>query len=442
MRKSYILNPLVLLQLLTILSYLWTNIVNVGEGSAYLILLAAYVSLSTLAFLLRLTEEKLFIRASFFIFILLLIWIVTRIVIDLDDLRLLKALTVATTSGIFLFYIVGAFFHVTYCYLLNGSRGTATLLFSVLFSFSLIVLLAAILTLQKRADIFLVGHIDGTYQRPGNFLSIFFMMQSVLLLALLVKLSKVCLKRWCFSFWLIAYSTITLAALYSAQLFGSNSATAVISGVSVLTLTALLLMRHTRLSGYRAFGSLSLQFFGSIIKCTVWYGFVALSLLFSFVGMLVWWIEFDIMNTNLFGFGSGSINSLTSRWEILVNTGPEQLNYAPFLGNMNVAFLTTGDSGRTLHSLFPFVLANLGFIGLAIVLAFFAFVLRNQYRSIKTKCASQGLSSEAVLSLYLLSLLLFLLVFSNMSVDLFWIVLWFAVGLISQPFRFCLPVRI
>ncbi|EKF9805757.1 hypothetical protein O1D34_002176, partial [Vibrio cholerae] len=53
-------------------------------------------------------KKNLYFRIHFFFFLLLILWMAFRIVFDLNDLEYLKQLTVATTGGILLFYIIGA----------------------------------------------------------------------------------------------------------------------------------------------------------------------------------------------------------------------------------------------------------------------------------------------------------------------------------------------
>jgi hypothetical protein len=144
---------------------------------------------------------------------------------------------------------------------------------------------------------------------------------------------------------------------------------------------------------------------------------------------------FDLTSMRVFGFGTGSNNSIVSRFEILMESGMEQVGLAPFFGNMDVAYLTTGSSGRTLHSFFPNVMAHLGLIGLIIILIIFF----SAFKQLLNTCRCGGVANEFsyqnnMIAIYSAFVLAYLIFFANLATGLSWIVLWFTFGFVSRPF--------
>lgn len=435
-KYSGVPSTLILAQIAAILVYLNANIVNVGEGGVALPLLAAYVGFSVLVFILLWSQKVLFIRLHFLLFMIFLAWIALRVIIDLGSLERLKAITIATTGGMFLFYLVGAFFNVAYTWLQNDFRKTAVPKVVLVGFLALTIYLFISLVSRMRDDIFLIADLDGAYQRPGNFLSISFIIVSAMLVSFISAQTKNRNNRSGFLFWTLLYSAIAFLALISSQLVGSNSASAVLTCIFILTLITIMLLRKKKLRRLHAEGSLALPLSKNGLLGVVRGGFVAVMVLIAFLALLVQATNFDITSIRLLGFGAGTNTSLASRFDILIETGASQMGYAPLLGNMNVAYLTTGSAGRTLHTFFPYILANLGLVGLIISLTFFAMIFRQLYRSVKKDSVAGGSLNNAIVKLYFMYILLFLLLFANLAVGVTWAVMWFAVGFISQPFGF------
>lgn len=436
LKYSGVPSALILAQIAAILFYLNANIVNVGGGGLALPLLAAYVGFSILVIMIAWSQKVLFFRLHFLVFLVFLSWIALRVVIDLGDLEYLKQITIATTGGMLLFYLIGAIFNVAYVRLQDEFKKTTAHKFILLAFFALTVYLFINLLSRIRADIFLIADLDGAYQRPGNFLSISFMIASAILVSFILAQTKLGTKRIGLLFWVLLYSAIALLALISSQLMGSNSASAVVAGIFILTLITIMLLRNSKLRRLHAEGRLALPLSKYVSLGLVRSGFIAVFFLILLLTFLVQATDFDIKSIRLLGFGAGANTSLTSRFDLLIQTGADQMGYAPFLGNMNVAYLTTGSAGRSLHSFFPYIWANLGLVGLIISLTFFAMIFRQLSRSIKKYSVADGSLNNAIVMLYFMFILLFILVFANLAVGVSWAVMWFAVGFISQPFGF------
>lgn len=433
---------LILAQITIFIVYLYANVVNVGEAGTALPLLAAYVGFSGLIFLLLFLQKNLFFRLHFFVFIVFIAWIALKVIFDLGDLEYLKQVTIATTSGILLFYLTGAFFGISYVRMQEEPRKTTSDKFIITAIFALSIYLLINLLSRIRTDVFLIADLDGSYQRPGSFISISFIIVSVIFVSLLSNWNLMHKKKSKSLFWFLVYSVITIFVLINSQLFGSNSATAVVIGLYSLTVVTILLIRNRRLQRLHADGSLAWPLSSEMIRSLFKYCIVSVIWLFALLFFLVYGTNFDVSSTRFAGFhsgvgtGSGSIASLTSRFDILIQTGVDQISYAPFLGNMNVAFHVTGDAGKTLHSFFLFIFANLGLLGLLIIATFFYLIFRQLYNQAKLKSRPEGSFIYFLTTFYFILILLFLMLFANLSVGMTWPVIWFAVGFVSQPFGF------
>ncbi|MBF4217446.1 hypothetical protein, partial [Vibrio anguillarum] len=336
-----------------------------------------------------------------------------------------------------LFYITGASLGLTRHSLASLRSDIKIEKYIILLFYFLSIWMLYNFSQRLHDSLFYLKDIDGSYQRSGNFLSISFIIVSFAYLNLVLKniaQGATILARF---FWLSVYTLSTLMALVGSQLFGSNSATAVILGVYLITLVmSLVTAKKTVWLSYLKH-KLVLPWSKRLVKNLSLMALIGLAI---FVGALVLIIGisgFDITSLRLLGFGSGSNASLLSRVDILLETGANQLNYAPFLGNINVAYLTTGNAGKTLHSFFPYVMANLGLVGLLAVLTLFTNVLLQLYRETK-QAKYTGLYGYqlSMVALYSIFLFLYILFFANLSTGIEWPVLWFTLGFISKPLGF------
>ena len=428
---------LVSVQWAMLLVYLKANIVSIGSGGVALPVLALFVGTSGVLFLALWMKNQLYVRPHLFLFLALMAWIAFRVVYDLGDLGHLKALTIATTGGMLLFYLLGAALRVGYQQLVQDER----VRWPITLALSLVVFLLVWILIdfsgRLHARWFLLTGIDGGYQRPGNFLSILFLMFSFLFILNALSRQGLSFRLKSEFIWVTVYISVTIAMLGTAQLMGSNSATAVVAGVALITLAlAVFAPRRKAFLSYLE-GRLALPLSKHLLRSLVLTTLFGLATLVVLVATLITVTGFELERLRVLGFGAGRVISLASRLEILFEHGVAQLSYAPVLGNMNVAYLTTGGAGRTLHSFFPFVMANLGLVGLAIVLLLFLVVFLQLYRESKARPLG-GLYAYRLnmVAIHSFLLLLYLLVFANLSTGVSWIVLWFALGFVSQPIVF------
>ncbi len=437
LKNSRILSLFVVVQFTSFLIYLNANIISVGEMGTALPLLAVYVGLSGIIFLALWLQRGFYFRVNLFVFLLLIIWVATRIIFDLGNMEYLKQITVATTGGMLLFYLLGAFFGISYQSVLVQTEKTFFLKFLVFVFLCLMIWMLYNFSQRLHPRLFYLLDVNGAYQRPGNFLSISFIVVSFFYLTFVLQRIEIKISALSVFFWFCIYTSSALMALAGSQLFGSNSATAVILGVYLITLvmTLILPLKVIWLSYLKQ--KLALPWSKRLIKNMSLMALLGLLLFIGIIILIITVTGFDITSLRLLGFGSGTNTSLLSRIEILLETGANQLSYAPFLGNINVAYLTTGNSGRTLHSFFPYVMANLGLVGLMIVLLLFTSVLVQLYRESKRGRYTGLYGYQAnMIGVYSIFVFLYILFFASLATGVSWAVLWFTLGFVSKPFGF------
>jgi hypothetical protein len=424
--------------IVALLVYLFENISNVGSAGTALPLLATFFVCSVLVSFWLFLKRTFYVRIHLILFFLFIAWIALRVVIDLNDLERLKAITVATTGGIVLFYLAGAFVGLVFHQAFAQSRKIIFFIGLLVAYLGLLITLHMHLGERLREDIFLIDDLDGAYQRPGNFLSISFTVISFMVFSFALRRIAGEMSRLMYAFILLLYTAQMFLALVASQLFGSNSATLVVFGMFFITVTMILVINNKTLYSRYAHNKLRHLWSKRVFKRLAQFVGVSIALVVLLCSVVIWVTGFDLMSIRFFGFGSGSNSSLISRIEILMNTGLDQLAYAPIFGNMNVAYYTTGSSGRTLHTFLPYVMANLGIVGFFMVLALFGFVIRQLMREVAARNTGNFFNDFflANLALYSICIFMFLFLFANIATGVTWSVLWFTLGLVSKPFGF------
>ena len=428
---------LVSFQSATFLVYLKYNIVSIGSGGVALPVLALFVGASVVLFLALWMKNRLYVRPHLFLFLGLMAWVAFRVVYDLGDLERLKALTIATTGGMLLFYLMGAALRIGYQKLVQDE----TVRWPITLALSLVVFLLVWILLEFSGRLhsryFLLTGIEGGYQRPGNFVSIVVLVFSFLFILGALKTQGLSSRLKSESIWIIVYVAVAIAMLGTAQLMGSNSATSVIAGVTVITLAlAVFAPRRTAFLSYVR-GRLALPLSKRLFRSMALSALVGLVAVVLGIAALITVTGFELERLRVLGFGAGRITSLASRLDIMMEHGVAQLSYAPLFGNMNVAYLTTGNAGSTLHSFFPYVLANLGLVGLALVVLLFLTVFMQLHREAKARPSGGAYAYRSnMIAIYSFLILLYLLMFANLATGVSWVVLWFALGFISEPVKF------
>lgn len=427
------------IQIMVFIFYFYFNIINIGEEGQKIELLMFFVAISIVMFFLRSFNEEVVIKTHLLLFLMLIIWISIRVLTDKDDLDFLKQITIATTGGMFLFYCLGVALSISFYRMLYIENAFHPEWINISILCAYMILSFSVLNIfyeNMSEDHFYLKNINGLYQRPGNFLSIIFIFISYIYF--FVSLSGFLNKRKIGILALVVFLLYSISAIVNiicSQLLGSNSATGVIVFIYVLTIALMFyscsdkMIELFYLKGSRVYFSFFALRRLFLISISMAISFIIALLVASNI------INFNLNKLNVFGLGAGEITSLTSRFDILASAGLEQMSFSLFWGNIDVAYLTTGNSGKTLHNFFPFIIANLGVFGFLIVLMLFLFVFYEYVKSIFLDCNLSGLLiyKNSVFNFYSLLVFAFLVIFANFTTDVSWIVLWFFIGFSTRP---------
>ncbi|MBK9624801.1 MAG: hypothetical protein IPO38_09665 [Rhodocyclaceae bacterium] len=123
---------------------------------------------------------------------------------------------------------------------------------------------------------------------------------------------------------------------------GSNSATAIVAVFTLLSISICFLLLSKRiLKEYKIKGGRIFRLKNVIFIFSMSFVRIMITIAAIFL-CITWYLDLDITQTRIFGFGEFESSSLSSRGQILSQWGLKQILYAPFLGNVNVAYLVTG----------------------------------------------------------------------------------------------------
>jgi|GEM_PF-1544047 len=424
----------------SLLLYLFTNIKLIGEGSPALAILAFSVLLGGFLIVLEIVlKQNVYIKKSFLVLILFFTYFIVNITLNRPND--LKALLLATSGGIVLFYILGSLVSTNLLYIKEKILNSNQFLnifnfFYTAFSFLFLVLfLDTFITLvaNVRTDLFLLADLNGMYQRPGSFLVISFFIYSFMTAFFLfvnkyAKRSKFIVLMTFVLFGL--YCLLTIGGMLLSQMIGSNNALVNLGGLLFATTIFYIFINFTKsekllskikLNIKKIFLSkLGYKLFGSI--------FVSLFVVLVLLVGLINYFDIDLDQFRIFGFGSGEVSSVSSRLALWDNF-LVHFDYNPIFGNMAVDALTTGEGSYT-HSFIATLLTHLGMVGFML---FFIYI----FIAIKEKLNNQrDIYVNNLFALY--SLIVFAGIFAIASFGTFvaWVPLWFLLGLIFPPIVF------
>lgn len=423
------LHILSLLQILLLSLYLVLAIINIGENEGGgILLLAAFLLLSFVSLLIQAIKKSLVIRFHLFFVLLFVLWLALRVTVDLYDTQYLKQVTIATNGGILLFFFIGTFCNhaLTMISKTKNSIISLKIILSAFFVMSFWVLASLQSRMLERDDIFFIKDVNDQYQRPGNFLIILFIIVSFSYLT--ISNRQFIKKKLSWLFWLIIYSISLIISLINSQMFGSNTATANLAAIYLITTVLSLLSFNESIFIFFSNGKiksfLSRKALISIFK----YSFLVVILAFIIAFTILRVTEFDLSKTRIFGFGSGENSSLSSRASIFKEEALDQLSYSPILGNANVAKITTGNSGEFLHNFIPNIIAELGLVGLLIITLILFSVFSILLKKIKNSSRDEKGFNKFIINMWLFFILLFLFFYANIAVEKSWAVIWFYIG--------------
>lgn len=424
----------------SLLIYLYTNIKLIGEGSPALAVLSFSVLIGVYLIVLEIVLKKnISIKKSFFFLILFFTYFIVNITLNRPND--LKALLLATSGGIILFYILGSLVSINLLYIKEKTLNSNQFLnmfnfFYIVFSMVFLVLfLDTFMTLAEnvREDLFLISDLDGMYQRAGAFLTISFFIYSFMTVFFIfinkyVKRSKFIILMAFLFFGL--YCLLIICGMVLSQMIGSNNTLVHLGGLLFATTIFYIFINFTKSGNLLSkiklnikksfFSKLAFKLFGSI--------FVSLFIVFVLLVGLINFFDIDLDRFRIFGFGSGEVSSVSSRLALWDNF-LIHFDYNPIFGNMAVDILTTGE-GTYVHSFIISLLTHLGIVGfiLFFIYLFFAIkeILNNQ----------NNFYVNNLLTLY--SLIVFAGIFAIASFGTFitWVPIWFLLGLIFPPIVF------
>lgn len=424
----------------SLLIYLFTNIKLIGEGSPALVVLAFSVLLGGLLIVLEvLLKQNVYIKKSFLFLILFFTYVIVNITLNRPND--LKALLLATSGGIILFYILGSLVSTNLLYIKEKILNSNQFLnmfnfFYTAFSFLFLVLfLDTFATLMEnvRTDLFLLADLDGMYQRPGTFLVISFFIYSFMTAFFLfvnkyAKKSKISVLMSFVLFGL--YCLLTIGGMLLSQMIGSNNTLVNLGGLLFATTIFYIFMNFTKSENMLSYIKLNIKkiflsklgskLFGSI--------FISLFVVLVLLVGLINYLDIDLDQFRIFGFGSGEVSSISSRLE-LWNNFTIQFDYNPIFGNMAVDALTTGEGTYT-HSFIATLLTHLGMVGFILFFIYLFIAIKEKLKN------SNNLYVNNLFALY--SLIVFAGIFAIASFGTFitWIPFWFLLGLIFPPIVF------
>lgn len=427
-KRSNIIELIILIQIFIILLYLFGNVAKIGEQGVGQSLIVIYFLCGIMLALLKYSDIKVKFNVSLLIFIAGLIWISIRYLIDYQEYLSLREIMLGTTGGILLFFLLGL--------LINNSSGEVKNYYFAKFYaisimyFGLVVWVYFQLSSQIRVDIFLLDDSTESYQRPGNFISISFIIYSFvyiksLFCIILIDASNV-YKVINNSIYLI----ITLMLILLTQLIGSNSATAVVLIISFITTCFFSLFlrfdfnKFSRLTVKRVIAKYLIQ----VLKVVV--------VLTAVVLLVIFYLEIDIFQMRMFGFGEYENSSINSRFDIIAKWGWQQISFAPIFGDVKVAEKVTGDDGMFLHNFLPSALASLGIIGFILIISFFYYSFKYLFKSANKFNELKSLHGclKMLGKYYAILIIASLFIFANLTVHYSWCVIWFALGFYCDSF--------
>lgn len=367
---------------------------------------------------------------AFFCYLLL------RFITDGVDFKFVFSHSFGTTGGVILFYFIGlsvSVLHRVFDLVLRERKlilnyGILNLILSVgmvsFWSFLWVYFYRLL-----RSDIYLIdGSAAESYQRPGDFIVIVFIIQVVLYsyyqsVCLLSSTGRFKLIR-CFTLLFLILSG--LFAISIAQFIGSNKAFIIVLSIVAGIICVEVLLR---VPGFLWFiQRRRLSFISLLIGSASKYTFVAVvfgSLLVLLLTLaIVWFSNIEFYKLRAFGFGSGEVTSITSRLELLGGFWM-QFAYSSGIGDLLVDCKTSG-CGTYAHSIIASLLTHLGVGGLIIVLVYIGAAL---FESGKDWKHSGDLFGSNVRTLYSYSVLAIVFFVSIVGVHFTWSVFWFACGL-------------
>lgn len=422
------------LNLFFLFCYILLNILNLGKGSDGIIFILMFFLLSGIYLFFKMLNNKIKISYNIFIIFIIAIWITIRVTIDMNNTYFLSQILIGSTGGILFFLFIGiGVATITNKVLAESIKGTR-----IYINASLIILVTALISNLYlsisfipglRDDIFLLLDPSINYQRPGNFMSIFFIITSIFFTITISSNMKICSIKGLF-FILLYFSSLILSLLNS-QMIGSNNAFVVIFlvGMSTIFITFLLLFKSSRLALYTTQSNIILN--KNVLRNIVFTLVLIFLILIVLLLLVVLTFNIDLTSSRILGFGSNTNSSLASRYAIIIDNISIHLRDSPIIGNINIDRETTG-IGTYVHSFLLYAWTHTGLIGLFLFLILFFNLFQSFIHRANGNLFTYEFARERYFHISQLLILLFVFLIANIGTTIDWAVLWFTVGLVGN----------
>jgi hypothetical protein len=369
---------------------------------------------------------------SLVMFLIFVCWVIIRYFLDFHNLTAISEVTIKTTGGIILFFVIGLLLREV----IEIKQIKYKLNFLPLASFFLISWVYIFSQFYSRTtpEFFLTPNIEGYYQRSGNFISISYLIFTFLYFLKSINFKKI--KNHTFlNLPNIIFTSVSLLCFLSAQLIGSNNAAVVVFFVFIISFAFNLsiINYHEFFYTYKFNQAKLKKIFIYFFK----YFFMAGILFYSLIFVSLQYFGYNLSQLRLFGFGYGFNSSIISRIKIFNQFASQQLSYAPLLGNADVASITVKNSGNFIHSFLLNISTHLGLLGVLLITLFLYYVFQQFYKvnSISKSFPPSEFFANRALTAYSFVVFLFLFLLANIATEFTWIVFWFACGFFLPHFQ-------
>lgn len=406
--------------------YINLNNIEVSGGDGYLGMFFVLAFLS--AFLSKEISLKYINRSSFFVF-LFIFYHIFAWAIGTQDLSVVHAYVLGTSQGVVLALLEGLGFSLIFSEIffqisISQTKRKTFIKFLVL---SVLVLFyyidsAVLIDHMKnvRLDIFLIDNVNANYQRPGQFMTINYLVSCAIFI--LLEISDKKNKGWIniIAFFFIILISFKLGLL--SQLLGSNSSLFSVLCVfaGVVLYFACSIKSFEKVRGKISFAKLFFR--KQNTKCFF--------LIFT-IGCGIYFysslLTFDFEKYRAFGYGAGNNSSVLSRIELFKNNFIEHFSYAPILGDVMVDSKLTG-TGTYIHSLLS-VLTHLGIVGSILFITMTLNIHSEIKKKIERNINPEVLFLNSNYGIYRL-IMIYTIGFICLLTALYtWMPFWFAIGL-------------
>lgn len=421
--------------------YFIMNINVLSKSSSGLLVLALFILLSTSVIVYDALKKTVFIKKSLLFLFLFMIYFLFKLILETEDMGLIKTLFISTTGGTIFFYILGLllslhlyYIKTNYLKLQNSLTGYNSLTFLFLFVvFIMLINSFFILYANIRTDIFLIDNIDGMYQRTGSFLTMLCLITSIFYIYSMVlnRKDKTFTNSLLSIGTLLLYFSILVISTVLSQLIGSNNAFICILGLlfAVITFKIFFLMNYKQIQLSNEYIYFNSIIYGKVVLKILFSIFTALFILLIMLGVFVYVMDIDLSVLRIFGFGKEDVGSADSRIMAWKNF-PTQFNYSPIFGHFKVGEFTSDIAPSThfqhVHSFVGTILTHLGLVGFLL----FSLFVFSSFKEINVAPENKDLFFiNSMLKIYIFLVFIGFFTVATYATFFSWIPLWFLLGL-------------